>query len=497
MKRILTVLTSVLASRAFFWCIWIFFILQAVWIAVSALYPLPFDEDFHFGIIQIYSHQVSPFLTEHPAGADIYGAITRDPSYFFHWLMSFPYRWFADIFPSQTTQIIALRLLNIAMFAYAIVLFRKVMLQISRSPAFTNTAIALMTLIPIVPQLAAHINYDNLLMILVAWACLLVIQLHRQFIAHQLDIKTIVILTSLCMMTSIVKYAFLPIFIAIGLFVGYELYANFKPRDRFISSLKRNWSTITLPAKLGLLALLIVTGGFFMERYAVNTVRYHTPVPSCDQVLSLEQCKSYGPWGRNYLYAQTKGDVDPNPLAYSYQWAHDLWWRLFFNINSPAREYVNYPPLPVPAGTALVIISSVFILTIVFWRKIFRSQPLIAFCMVVIVLYCGILWGEQYSQFLETGQPVAINGRYLIIILPLIALVGWRAFHIALARAQWAKPVLATLAILLFLHGGGTLSFILRSDESWYWPGQQRVIDANNAARKVLSPVIIEGSKYY
>lgn len=498
MKQFLNVLTAVLASRAFFWCIWGFFIFQAVWIALSALYPLPFDEDFHFGIIKIYSHQLSPFLAEHPVGADIYGAITRDPSYFFHYMMSFPYRWLVDLFPNnEVTQIIILRLLNVAMFAYAIMLFRKVMLQISRSPAFTNTAIAIITMIPIVPQLAAHINYDNLLMILMAWVCLLVIKLHRQFTAHQLDIKTIVLLTVACMFTSIVKYAFLPIFIAVAIFVGYELHKYFKPQRTFVQSLKRNWQTITLGPKLVLLAVLVVVGGLFMERYAVNTITYHTPVPSCDQVLSVEQCMSYGPWGRNYLYAQTKADVDPNPLAYTWQWAHDLWWRLFFNINSSVRDYTNYPPLPVPAGTAVVLILAVTTLTIVYWRRMFRGQPLIAFCLLVIVIYCAILWGEQYSQFLETGQPVAINGRYLIPVLPLIALVGWRAFHLALEKAQWAKPVLATVAILLFFHGGGVFSFILRSDPSWYWPGNERVIQANDAARKVLSPITIEGSKYY
>ena len=52
--------------------------------------------------------------------------------------------------------------------------------------------------------------------------------------------------------------------------------------------------------------------------------------------------------------------------------------------------------------------------------------------------------------------------------------------------------MLAAAAILLFLQGGGVMTFILRSDASWDWQNRA-VIDANNAARKVLSPVVVEG----
>lgn len=474
----------------------VFFAIQAVWIAVSALYPMAFDEDFHFGIIKIYATHWSPFLTEHPAGADAFGAITRDPSYLYQYLMSFPYRLLTHLFSSETTQIIVLRLLNVAMFGYALVLFRRLLLRITRSRAFSHVAIAIFALIPIVPQLAAHINYDNLLMVLMAWACLLVADIHRQFNAHRIDLRKIATLATVCLLTSVVKYAFLPIFAAIVIFVLYDAWANFKNWRGFTQSLAVNRKALSARTKFALLGIVIVGGGLFFQRFGINTINYHTPIPSCDQVLTIDHCSAYGPWNRDYLLSQTKAHVNENPIAYSAMWLKGLWWRLFFAINSSTRSYTNYPPLPFPSGTAIGLAVLISVTLLVFLRRIFAGQPLLIFCGLVVLFYCGALWLEDYDMFRETGQAVAINGRYLIPILPLVAAMGWKSITLAFAKLKIYnyRPLLAMAVLLLFLQGGGVFTFIMRSDSSWYWPNST-VIKMNDTARAWLDPVIIQGSK--
>ncbi|MEK7152315.1 MAG: hypothetical protein AAB834_00055, partial [Patescibacteria group bacterium] len=84
-----------------------------------------------------------------------------------------------------------------------------------------------------------------------------------------------------------------------------------------------------------------------------------------------------------------------------------------------------------------------------------------------------------------------INGRYLLPILLLLAVVMGRGFSLAFRKLPDIKPLLAGSAILLFLYGGGVLTFILRSDASWYWPNHA-VNTVNDTARKVFAPVIIE-----
>src|SRR6185312_5810861 len=102
-RRILTIVSS----PRFFWAIVLLLAFQASWIALSARYPMAFDEDFHFGVIRIYAHHLSPFLSGQPPGADAYGAVAHDPSYLYHYLMSFPYRLISLFTDNQTAQVIA------------------------------------------------------------------------------------------------------------------------------------------------------------------------------------------------------------------------------------------------------------------------------------------------------------------------------------------------------------------------------------------------------
>lgn len=496
MKQFLQTLTKAFASQAFFIAIMVFFVIQAVWFAVTALYPMAFDEDFHFGIIKIYATHLSPFLTEHPAGADAFGAITRDPSYLYHYLMSFPYRWLTALFESETTRIIVLRLINVALFAFALVLFRRFLLRVTKSRAFTHVSLAIFTLIPIIPQLAAHINYDNLLMVLMAWCCLLVADIHRQFNAHRIDLRSITTLFIVCLFTSVVKYAFLPIFVGIVLFVVFDLYRNFKRPQDMKEPLRINWQAIRLRTKLGFLFFLVVSGGLFFQRFGINAITYHTPIPSCDQVLTVDHCSAYGPWNRDYNLALNKGEVDENPVGYTGMWLRGLWWRLFFAINSSERSYTNYPPLPVPATAAIVLAVTMVITALVYFRRVFTGQPLLVFCGIVLLCYCGALWIEDYNMFRETGQPVAINGRYLIPVLFLMAAIGWKSLTVAFNRLKIGayRPLFAAVILLCFLQGGGVFTYIMRSDSSWYFPSSA-ANTMNEKARTILDPVIIQGTK--
>lgn len=487
--------TAFFGSRIFFMGVMAVFVFQALWFALSALYPMAFDEEVHFGIINIYAHQWSPFLAGQPAGADAFGAVARDPSYLYHYLMSFPYRLLELITSNTTAQIIALRFLNIAIFAAALLVFRRVLLRLTQSNAFTNLALAVFIMIPIVPQLAAHINYDNLLFLLVGWCLLLTTDIHRQFAAGRVELRSFGALTVLSLFTSIVKYSFLPILLAIILFLIYDAWRSFHSEPaRLILALGKNWKTISTRTRLGFIVLFVVAGGLFFQRFGINMLRYHTPVPSCDQVLTFEQCSSYGPWIRDYNYANIDPQkANPNPLRYTASWFYGLWYRMFFAINSKVRDYQNVAPLPLPAGAMALMAVSSFILIIIFARRIFR-QPLFVLCGLVLIIYCGTLWSENYKAYMHTGREVAVNGRYLLLVLPLAMALAWRAWTYALTyAASWVKPALATAVLLLFLQGGGVMTFILRSDANWDW-SNNTVVQINNAARKIIAPVVFEGN---
>lgn len=491
-------LTDFLSSRRFWYVVFGFFIFEALWLVFSAVYPMAFDEDFHLGVIRMYAEQWSPFLTAHPQTADQFGAVVRDPSYLYHYLMSFPYRILVYFTGTEAMQVVILRLMNVAMFAAGLALFRKVMLRAGASAALTHGALALFVLIPIVPQLAAHINYDNLLMILLPLMCLAVFSLTDSFRKRQINTQALLGFVAICLFMSVVKYAVLPFLAAALLFLAAVFAWRFKGHfNKAGPGSRAGFIAMRRPLQIGLLGLCLLGGVLFMQRYGVNMVQYKTPVPDCGQVLSAEQCSAYGPWGRDYYFEQVKSiDFSPDPNTYMAEWVKGMWYRLFFAVNGPTSAYTNYRPLPVPYYTAIVLAGAGLLTVLIWWRKVFRGNTYLLFFALLIAVYCVILWLDQYGMYKDTAQPVAINGRYLLPILPLLAVIIGRGLAAAASalRATRLKAVLCVAILLLFLHGGGFFTFILRSDNTWYWPSQP-VRALNNQARDVLAPVIIEGPK--
>jgi hypothetical protein len=476
------------------------FAVQALWIAVSAVYPQAFDEDFHFGIIKTYAHHWLPFLQSQPADANAYGAVARDPSFLYHYLMSFPYRFIELFTHDQTIQIILLRIINIGLFGLGLILFRKLLLRVGLSRSLTNLALFVVVFIPIVPQLAGQVNYDNLLMPVVAWAMLLAVELIDQLRRRQFSLQSVLLLLTVCLAATMVKYEFLPIFAGIILFLIVMFWRQFRshwpdPNQLFISYKKHPWLKKTV-----VLAAFLLVFAMFVQRDVVNVVKYHNVAPDCGYVLPIETCSAYPVWFHDYIsHQQVIGhsvSVGSNPVWYVWEWVYWLWYRLFFAINGPANGFANYPPLPLPSAVfALLVIGSV---VAIIWQRqrLFRSNPYFAFFGLVIVVYLLALLSQGFLKYRHTAVLELMNGRYLLpIMLPAIA-IGAAALSYALARRPRVQVGLAALIIGCFLQGGGVLTFIARSDTSWYW-NNQTVRDINHAAQNVLHPLIFEGPKTY
>lgn len=497
MKETAGSIVAFLGSRRFLYGVLIFFALESIWVALSSVYPMAFDEEVHLGIIAIYADQWSPFLSGQPPDAAQFGALAADPSYLFHYIMSFPYRFVRLFTDSQAVVIIVLRLLNVALAVCAAGLFARVLRRAGMSRAFTHTALALFVLIPIVPVVAGQINYDTAVWLLLAVLCLLVFQVQAVLCRRRVPLSAIILLLVVCMVASIVKYAFLPFAVAAVVWVALTSGLAFRGRfHTLLPELAYSYRTLGVRTKVILAVLLLVSTMLFMQRYAVNTVRYHTPVPSCDQALSIRDCLAYGPWARNYGLAAAKSESKGRPLAYTWHWLQALHYRMFFAVNGPADSYRNYPPLPLPSTAAVLLaVTGTLALGWYGWRAL-RYRPLLLFLMGMSLFYLAVLWVEDYSQFLETGQPVAINGRYVLpVLLPLAAVAG-TALGAAFRSTPRLKVYSAIVLLVLFLQGGGVLTFIARSDAAWYWPNPA-VRAMNEGAQRLLLPVLYEGSRYY
>ncbi len=477
-----------LGSRQFFVCIVIVFVAEALWIALSGRYPMAFDEDFHLGVIRIYAHHLSPFFAHQPANADAYGAVARDPSYLFHYLMSFPYRLVVQFTASQTVQVIVLRLIDIGLFTSGLLLFRRLLLAIKAPLKWANISLLFFILIPVVPLLAAQINYDNLLFPLVALVFLLIVRLVEKLkVSKMIDGTLLGGLLALCLFTSLVKYAFLPLFAAIGVYLLYQLWRlqllSYKKISRKLAAA---WQAMSRWARIAIVLLLVVSGGLFFERYGINTIKYHTPIPECDQVLSIPECTSYGPWDRNYTFALSKGTVNPNKFRFTASWFYGLFERSFFALNGPDSGFATEPPLPIITVTAAVIGIAGILIFARYSRIILRRNSYLGLLLFAALVYGATLWLQNYADFLHVGQIVAINGRYILPILPPILLANALGYaELFKCHTIWRDSLLGVSLALFVIGGGGALTFIIRSEPNWYWPNQT-VIDANQFVQRTV-----------
>jgi cation transport ATPase len=372
------------------------------------------------------------------------------------------------------------------------------------SRALTNVLLLIFTLIPIVPQLAAHINYDNLLIPLTAWSCLLTFQVVDELRDKQPNIRTMVTLGAAGLLTSIVKYAYLPIFVAIVAFVLFTVIQQHRSKrdwSHLFKGLGQSWTRQSVGMKTVLVLGAIISLGLFFQRDGINILDYHTITPNCANVLNVQACSQYSVWNadnawHNSVLANQSNITFENPIFYLASWVYWLWYRLFFAVNGPDSGYTNYPPLPLPSAAAAIIGVAGVVLVIVWRHRIFKD-PYLSFFLLASVFYLAALFLSGWQDYHYTNVLVDMNGRYLLPVLLLIGAIMAKAFSIALRHASsMRKTALAFAVIIFFLEGGGFLTFLTRSDASWDWPNST-VVKVNNAARDVTKPLVLKGSKSY
>ena len=491
-QRFKSKLVAILGSRWFFWAIVSLFVVQAAWVALSSRYPMAFDEGTHLGVIKIFSHHWGPLILQQPDGPAPYGALIHTPLYLYHWLMSWPYRLLSSAFDLQAT-VIMLRFLNIAFFAGGLILFRKLLLKTKASPALVHAALLFFVLIPIVPLLAGQINYDNLLFLLLAWNLLLVLRFREQLAKKRtFNVGLFAGIFSLAMLASLVKYAYLPILTAITLYVLFIVVRSGASARKLWQSARKLWRISTAVKRYGTLVLFGVSLGLFVHMYGVNVVKYHSVAPPCGQILDARRCMAYGPWARNYVYAQNPlHETNPNPLVYTGGWLSGMVQRTFFVINGPTgpEPYVNKPPLPLMVISAVAVFACGLVLALRYFGRIVRSDPVLSLLLFVSLAYILTVWIKLYVTYINLDRLVAINGRYmLLVILPLMLLAGmaWRQW---IAR-RWQSWLFA-IVFILFMQGGGIISFIYFSNKNWYWVDSPTVQRVNRNAKQLIQPFIV------
>lgn len=505
MSRIDLKIRSILASQWFWIAVMVVFVIQSFWITFSAMYPQAFDEQFHFGLIQTYANFWHPVLEQQPANAESFGAVARDPSFLYHYLMSFPYRSISIFTQDQALQVIFLRLINVAMFGAGLVLFRRLLKNIGLSDWIRNVILAVAVLIPIVPQLAGQINYDNLIMLVSALSLLLGIKIVKKLTAERkLPVYELSLLAVVGLFGVLVKYAYAPLIFGIGLYILILLFKHLRwVRAEFIKTIKPMSTRNILSPKVVILSIAFLSlFALFVQRDVVNVVQYQAVAPNCGDILSVESCSQYSVWNHDTnesaKVAAGEKPISNNPFWYMTQWVFWMWYRLFFAVNGMHHSFENYPPLPVPSMTfAAAAITSVLAASYfgIRSRQLFakNTRPIARLLVVSIGVMVLALILQGVAKYRETGVLQIMNGRYLLpIMIPAIGLIVLALQNLLtkLRSKNISWGIISAAIIIGMSYGGGIGTFILRSDNGWYW-NNSTVQQVNNRAREALEPIVI------
>lgn len=463
-------ITKQTAVRWFFYATLSLFTAETGWLALTSRYPMAFDEGEHFSMIRFFARHASPLVTAQPSSTYNLGSIAHNPSFLYYWLLAWPYRLVALLSHSLQVQVISLRFINIAFALATLVVLKKLLQLIGLKETLANLVLLLVALTPVVTVLSAQINYDNLMILAATGAMYLAVRCEQRWRRGEFDVSQAAWLLIICLLGSLVKFAFVPIFVGIFAVLGWVLVRQWRRAPgRLWAELKRSAAALSLPAKFFFVTAGMLSMALFGAFYGYNTVRYHNPVPQCNQILTIADCQQYYSWDRNYTLAQHKLPVTMNPLQYTYLWGRSMLYQLFAEI-IPTGGLVPIASLYYGLLIGLLVLGTVCVLANV--RKILGNRRLMLLLPVALA-YLAALWARNYHDYRQLGQAVAIQGRYAVPVIAyfyaLLALGVGYALASPKTVIRVVRPALATLVVAAFVYFGGYVRYAAVISPNYSW----------------------------
>lgn len=399
----------------------IFLVVTLFQVFTAPLGAVP-DEAYHYRAIQQHATQWSPVLDKQ-TDFTLTGDLTRNPSYLYHYLFSFPYRVLTHFNLSDQAKQNSIGIMTTLLGLLTIYILYTLLRRVTTKKIATQS-VAVFALLPITSIVFAGPNYDNLLLPVIFLSLYLLVGLYKKF-----DMTMAILFISLLTIGSLIKFAYGPIALGAGLYFLFIIKKHFDEikKYRLPSSLSKR---LILAASC---ILLLGSLGLAVERYGGNMVRYYSPQPACERVQPRDKCLQYSVNNRNY-YATIANKQKPRKDVVSY--AVIDWFR------NMVRGVVYPSPL---LSLRFVIMGYVALglFAVLLHKRTGYSPVTYAWLLLGIsVFYTFVIFTENYRTLLKLGEPFAINGRYLLPIIPFL-LVTSQA-NILVWKTKYPKAIVAT-----------------------------------------------------
>lgn len=444
-------LLAIVSSTTFLRLTFLWFIIQAVYFAVSVRYGLPPDENYHYSYIQLFAqHFPSPFLPNQGSYNVLIESV-HNPFFLYHYLLSLPY----FLFKNFDNAYIILRLINVAMGVGSLYLIYKIAKLVKVSALVRNLTIFMLSSTLMFVFLAGAINYDNLAILLSLASVYLLLKLLKKITARELLFFPAALLGGL-----MVKITFLPLaFIVFVLLLG----KYFRRLPAVYLAFKKSFS-VGRKLNMALVVMVVLLGGLFIQRYASNIVTYGSYAPACQKVRSLEDCRKSDLFARNEsVYAPGHKTATQNPLEYTLHWGKLMEQRTF-------GVYAHQRFSPDRLTTAWVSVMLIVSL-VAFIKKWQARDHAISLLLFISLSYLLALLINNYFNYHNSGiLQLAVHGRYAFAVLPLLYLIAnhytEKFFKNHILKASY---VLATI-IIFFISSLPT--YLHKTTPDWHAKSQ-------------------------
>ncbi len=449
-------LTNVLKSPRLLTAAIVLFALQGIFFSFAIPYKSPSDEEFHFRLTQYYAQRsvlAGPVITEQTDNFDL-GDIQRPPGYLYHYLSSFLLKVIQPFIRGVDGQVIALRLVNVGLGVLTIILAVRLLRRLGARGVTINLVVAWLAITTMFVWLFAALNYDNLAIVLFFVMLHTLLSLYQK--VHITPLLLSLIISFALMLT---KETFLPVIficyvlVLIGLIRKSSLNSLWKSLCKSVTA---SWKDASQKKILLLLTVFVVlAAGMFFERYGQNYLRYQKTTPACSQVHSEDECMQNSIYRRNkgqrqeyVVYRQNGGKPSMNIGQFTVKW-----WRLIYERTYFFRGMATTNPTWQARIVAEVTAPVLLVIAGIGMRKRRYSPPEKALA-IVTVSYVILVFLYNLNTYLYYGYPFAIQGRYLLPVLPLFYYFVVSAMLTTYQKSSlsYRRAILSVLTVLVIAN---------------------------------------------
>ncbi len=444
------------ASKSVTVGILVFFVLQALLLAVVMHPGVPPDEKNHIEFMNYYGdHSLSPFLTKQEPTWSL-GDKTREVDYLYHYAMSLVTR----VVPGEAPDLYVIRALSIVCAALSFIVLIQIFQRIGIPRGAINTSLAVVTNLPMVLMLSAAVNNDVMVWLLTMIAVLLLLRLWRQPM-----LIDVLLLVNVFAFGGLVKRTLLPLAV---LFAVASIIIVIKKWQTFKKS-------FVFTPRLVIASVLLVLGvGLVAERIGGNLYHYQAISPSCERVQGKEACADFwlnartrwiekgSPADENiWLPVGTTVDTEVRALPiFAAQWSMASLTNV---IDIQTQGWLHeVKPWKILAPLAVILLTVTIILMFMYDARRYKNQVnarrrlFVGFIGLFVIVTFLVVNYMSYQSHHIFG--LALNGRY---ILPgLMLLSGLGCFYWSKMLGKNIAQIAAIIISALFIFGSGIIMML-------------------------------------